>query len=322
MTLIISEITSRWSLQASDRLLTVSKPSGVQAFDRLSNKTVVLHARDGVATLSYTGLAYLNGVPTDTWIAQRLNGDEFPFDPDKDEFMSRTGMRRKQWPRLSFALKQLANSFSELASKPSVGLKSTPVLVAVSGWLWYRRKRPRPFIAFIGPTTDNKYIVGWSPRRYGYYFLEMPLPNGYLTTDERHRLDSILATADLSQATEELARTIHMVAGRTETVGADCMVVSIPHPFSEFRTITSRFIRNVHAVPSQPVTTPSFVAYSPWFIGPNQCIAPVQMIGCSISMQVGIYNISLEGFTPPEEPENLPFTVIEPQVRKSFSGRH
>lgn len=320
MTLIFSEVTSRWALQVSDRLLSVSRTSGVQTFDCLSNKTVVLHARDGVASLSYTGLAYLRGIPTDTWIAQRLNGDEFPFEPDRDKFMSRTAMRRKQWPRLSLALNRLADSFTELASTPSVGLRKTPVLVAVSGWFWYRRKRPRPFIAIIAPANTGKYGVGWSPRRYGYYFLEMPLPTGYVTAHERQELDTRLGSLDLPQAAEVLAETIQTVAGRTETVGADCMAVSIPHPYSETRLITSRFIRNVHAVPSQPVTTPSFVAYSPWFIGPNQCIAPVQMIGCSLSMQLGIYTISLEGFTPPVDPETLPFSTIGPQVRKRFSG--
>ena len=321
MTLILSEITSRWALQVSDRLLTISRKSGVQAFDRLSNKTIILHARDGVAALSYTGRAYLHGVPTDTWIAQQLNGNEFPFDPKTDKFFSRTAIRRTRWPRLSFALHRLAESFNEVAKTHGIGLNQLPVSIAVAGWLWYRRKRPRPFIALINPDNDGRYRVSWSLRRYGYYFLWMPLPAGYLTVEDHQHLDSRLGSLDLPQASEVLSGTIQKIAARTETVGADCMAVSISHPWSNERTIASRFMRNVDAVPRQPVTTPSFVAYSPWVIGPTQCIAPAQLIGCSLSMQVGIYTISFEGFTPSADPNMLPFITFGPQDRKEFSGQ-
>ena len=55
----------------SVRSLTAAPPV---AHDVLANKTVVLFARRGIVAISYTGLAYLSGVPTDQWLAQTISG--------------------------------------------------------------------------------------------------------------------------------------------------------------------------------------------------------------------------------------------------------
>lgn len=316
MTLILSEITTAWALQVSDRLLTVSDRGAVSAFDRLSNKSVIFHACNGIASLSYTGLAYIQGMPTDAWIAQRLNGAEFPIDPSTDQFMFRAAIRRTTWPQLGLALGQLAEAFSSIAAQ------ITPIQIAVSGWLWYRRKRkrPRPFIARIGQDKSGRYRLSFSPRCHGYYFQQMPLPTGYLTSDERGRLDGRLSSLQLAEAEQELTRTIRMVAARTETVGADCMSISIQHPWCAHPDITARFIPNNAEVPSQPITTPSFAAYSPWVIGPHQCIAPTCMMGGSMSFQVGIYSACFERPPLQDGTGSIPFFTAGRQERKQFNG--
>jgi len=317
MTLILSEITTAWALQVSDRLLTISDRGVVSAFDRLSNKSVIFHARDGVAALSYTGLAYIRDISTDAWIAQQLNGTEFSIDPSTDQFMSRTAIRRTTWPQLGLSLGQLAEAFNSIAAQ------ITPIQIAVSGWLWYRRKRPRPFIALIRQDKSGRYRLFFSPRRHGYYFQQMPLPAGYLKSDERARLDVRLSSLQLAEAEQELTRTIRMVAARTETVGADCMAISIQHPWCMHRVITARFIPNNAEVPSQPITTPSFAAYSPWVIGPNQCIAPTCMMGGSISLQVGIYSTSFERSPLQDGTGTIPFFTAGRQERKGeFRGHN
>src|SRR5207253_2787336 len=58
------------SLHVSDRL--VSK--GGTPHDLLANKTVLLRAADGLLALGYTGPAYIEGKPTDTWIAETVSG--------------------------------------------------------------------------------------------------------------------------------------------------------------------------------------------------------------------------------------------------------
>ena len=70
---------SRWrAFHVSDRLLTQSvgttENPRYQEFDPLSNKTVVLRTPDAFVVFGYSGRAYLDGMPTDSWIAQSLMG--------------------------------------------------------------------------------------------------------------------------------------------------------------------------------------------------------------------------------------------------------
>ncbi len=68
MTLILTLATPRYILQVSDRLVT----RGDSRFDPASNKIVIYHAKNALVAIGYSGLAYLEGVPTDQWIAQKL----------------------------------------------------------------------------------------------------------------------------------------------------------------------------------------------------------------------------------------------------------
>src|SRR6476469_5543563 len=76
MTLVLSYITRGYAFQVSDRLLTRRIGTSQKQFDVLSNKNVVYLARDALVSLGYTGWAYLDGIPTDQWIAQKLAGDD------------------------------------------------------------------------------------------------------------------------------------------------------------------------------------------------------------------------------------------------------
>jgi hypothetical protein len=68
VTLIYSAAPPIYALQVSDRLLS---SNGVSV-DHEANKTVLLCGSDGIVSLSYTGPAYLRGMPTDNRIAEAL----------------------------------------------------------------------------------------------------------------------------------------------------------------------------------------------------------------------------------------------------------
>jgi hypothetical protein len=70
MTLVLSLATPAYLLHVSDRLVS---RTGVP-HDRLAHKTVVLRGTDGLLVFGCTGLAFVDGVPTDTWIADVLSG--------------------------------------------------------------------------------------------------------------------------------------------------------------------------------------------------------------------------------------------------------
>src|SRR5437867_2015050 len=61
MTPIVSLASRRYVLQVGDRLVT----RAAHPFDPFSNKAVIYFARDAVVSISYTGLAYLESLPTD-----------------------------------------------------------------------------------------------------------------------------------------------------------------------------------------------------------------------------------------------------------------
>jgi hypothetical protein len=70
VTLVISVATPGYGLHVSDRL--VSKAGA--PYDAYANKTIVFRATDGVVVFGYTGSAFLDGIPTDTWIADVVSG--------------------------------------------------------------------------------------------------------------------------------------------------------------------------------------------------------------------------------------------------------
>lgn len=319
MTLIHTEITSRWALQVSDRLLTVTSAGQTETFDPRSNKTVVFHATDGAVTLSYTGLAFLDGAPTDAWIVSKLNGAQHSFDPRNVEFSIRFGIKRATWPKLGLALRRLADELTELASR-NPHLRSMPVTVAAGGWLWYRRKFPRPFIAVIGEVARGRYAVSWAPRQYGQCYQHLITPTGYVSAFERSEIDRQLAgIAYPRDAALVLASSIRRVGARTATVGADCMVVFIDHPWVAERKIRAEFSLNDGEAPSQSRTTPRFVAYSPWVIGPHECFPPALMIGgASMTARVGIYNFERRGPDMQQAPPSGIAFLLDVQTRKLF----
>lgn len=317
MTLIHSEITSDWALQVSDRLLTISSRDEVIDFDEHTNKTIVFHATDGIATLSYTGLGFVERAPTDAWIANQLNGDEYPFDPRNVDFAIRFGIRRTRWPQLGFALRLLAKKLSDAAALDH-RLRKTPITIAVAGWQWYRKKVPRAFLAVISfDPKRGKYVAEWAPRQYGHFFLHLTAPKGYINRHESQEIDKRLSQLGLDGSTAVLVSSIRQVAERERTVGADCMAVSISHPWSPGRQIRAEMMINAGEVISRRQTTPMFASYSPWVIGPQECLPPTVMIGGgSISVQVGHFEYVRAGPAAPEPPPEGITLLLDAHRRK------
>lgn len=71
MTLILGAVWRGRAIHASDRMLSVRN---VGEFDAHSNKTVVVCGSDCRIVLGYSGLAFLNGKPTDEFIAEAITG--------------------------------------------------------------------------------------------------------------------------------------------------------------------------------------------------------------------------------------------------------
>lgn len=71
MTIILSLIHAQYALQISDRQLSEEKqPGQYEAWDRASNKSVILLGHDGLISMGYSGPAFISGATTDGWIAE------------------------------------------------------------------------------------------------------------------------------------------------------------------------------------------------------------------------------------------------------------
>lgn len=76
MTLIVAAVADNFAVHASDRLTTTdpTKVNPTGEFDAHSNKTVVAMGTDCWVVIGYTGLAFLDGKPTDQVIAEAISG--------------------------------------------------------------------------------------------------------------------------------------------------------------------------------------------------------------------------------------------------------
>lgn len=74
MTLVLTLVTTRYVVQVADRLVTTDG----KRFDPTSNKSLIYLGRNAIVAIAYSGLAYLEGIPTDEWIAQTLWGRKLP----------------------------------------------------------------------------------------------------------------------------------------------------------------------------------------------------------------------------------------------------
>jgi hypothetical protein len=82
VTLVLTAACPGFVVQVADRRLTLSNRPSAAPYDEFANKTVVYRPTDGVVTMGYSGLAYIDGLPTDEWLVQVLTGSEIHRDAD------------------------------------------------------------------------------------------------------------------------------------------------------------------------------------------------------------------------------------------------
>jgi hypothetical protein len=97
MTLILTFASPFYVLQVSDRLVTVSG----KEFDAVANKNVIYLARDADATIGYTGRAFVDRVPTDQWIAEKLGGSRAEGERPRKPAIRFTVGPIPKWPKLA-----------------------------------------------------------------------------------------------------------------------------------------------------------------------------------------------------------------------------
>lgn len=306
MTLVLSLLSRHYVLQVTDRLLTRS----ARDFDPHSNKNVIYYARDAIVAIGYSGLAYLERIPTDKWIAQKLRGREL-----MDRFAVTMGASSR-WLDIGQSVELIRRECEAVFSglKPSELMTQQFLLV---GWQW-RRGTTRPIVWGIGNQDDPSlrtfradsvlpryWHYDWPPRSY---LCSIPHPRP-LSSQELGRLTKCLGgtVGSPETSTGTLVNAVRLAARKSPVVGPDCMCILIPPP-------SSGMVR-VHYVPTtlakarapsceasqREVVLPA--AFSPWIVGPQVVMAPCVLIG-EHRHRLGPFTVYLEG------PEAPPGTAV------------
>src|ERR1043166_9325928 len=306
MTLHLTEVSSLYTLQVSDRLI-----SG-RLTDPLANKNVIYWARDAIVTVGYSGLAYdldptNPSVPTDEWIASKLLGGLIPRGRDNirpTTFGAVTDFRSRDIANALQTLKgELECAFDRLTAK----LVEPPFELTVAGWFFPYGRPIRPFVAELVKDRRERTVSLLFPmrnRRFQNVFGLWATPAGYLTRDEQTHLRSVLRQCPLSPpdraelVQNEFVDIIRSVASREpEKVGAHCMTILLPPPQSN-APIRVRFRPQVEHQAMFRFTTSEFqipVAYTPWVLGKGNFLAPSVLAGEGTSSFVmGPFTVNFE----------------------------
>lgn len=288
MTLVLTVASRKFVLQVSDRMLSREYRPLYPA----SNKTVVVLARDGMYSVSYTGLAQLGGTATDDWMARRITGVA-DWGPPPTPWLIQ--QRLPQWLDVGRAAAELANGLTQaFEHSVSRGLRTFPHAVALAGWQWkVSGSHARPVYWSIERDSASAFrATSHFPRHHtgsGFYFSAIPR-NSTLQIGEITGLVEQLragAAMDADAARTLFVDAIRLAASRRpRVVGPHCMCVllypprgditfipspelveprPLPPPFNEPRLQTTMFVG-----PASPTdrreAAPADAAYTPWLV--------------------------------------------------------
>jgi hypothetical protein len=315
VTLLAATVTKGGVFQVSDRL--VSK--GGQPFDPTANKNLISIGPTLVASLSYTGIAYVNDLPTDEWIAEtllrrplpRADYGSAPIVPPRQSFpvphnsmpswIEQGGMishygRQRTFLNLGAAMFHLMGEIDSVFDSGRVpSLAAVHGLeIQVAGWEGGRRKLSRPVLFRIVKRIGSACRrLARAPRAVSdsLYFDMAPDVN-VRPGDKRHFLDRLRQGEAPDTALVEVVRSI--AARHATIIGSELMTVFLPPPQS--REIAVRFT----PATVQTITMygrPTEFSYTPFVLTPGGFAFPALIVGTSF-MRFGPWRLRLQAPAP------------------------
>jgi hypothetical protein len=252
--------------------------------------------------MSYTGPAYILGLPSDQFIGERLSGFSFTGtgrDPGRVAGMISGigGPWRHIGPAMRFLEEALRAAFADRKMWP---VQPMMFELLVSGWQWGRRKRPRPIVLTITKAAGSRKVsLLRRARHFGRDFLFLATPTGHLRESEINTVRASLRRAwHPDDAEAALVQTIRSVSSHSPYVGPSCVSVLIPPPF--VAPVRIRFHAPetprlaVTSTQSDEVIETLPAAFSPWIIGRGGTMSPSILSG-TMPMHSAGFPLVLEG---------------------------
>jgi hypothetical protein len=286
MTLVITRASNRGVLQVADRLVTTQ--SGAR-FDELANKNLVYLAKDAIASIAYTGLAYLEELPTDVWLARELTGLEIHRLMRGINF----GSTPEQLHAYA-ALQKIARGLNRvLSSGPRMAFD-----LIMAGFKWSRSKPPKAFVWQASYDRETGLRLGTMPRNWQYptKTLVRVIPGSNFPRADMNSLSEELRGASDPRSTETvMVNAVRRIANNNRYVGSDCMSIRISPPSLHY--IGIRFLPAVDRtamVGAHGERATVKIAYSPWVISSKVVMPPMIMVGATRSAIGGDWFVDLD----------------------------
>jgi hypothetical protein len=273
-------------VHVSDRLVTL-RAAGTPPFDHLANKTVVLRADDALVSIGYTGHAYLEGVPSDEWIATMLWGRGIGH--------GRGFGGPLRLGDLGLLVNRLRGRLREV-----IGAGGNPAITIVgAGMQWNRRTgrtRPTCFLIICERGVVN---IRRLPRYWGWETAEgrpiiVPLPEAGELPWGNRLVASLRTVTQWEHVAAILADSLREFETRHPTVGRHCMAVYVPR--SRAVPMVTRFMPDTGAAGTSaaaPTLGALPAAYTPFIVAPGFVSGPTISVGTSL-LDAGDFKIQIE----------------------------
>lgn len=277
MTLVLTAISRHAVVQASDRLVSrAGRPA-----DPLANKTVVYGARDALVAISYSGLAALEGLRTDDWIARQLRCVDEWVAGDRAAGPG-LSFRRGRWLDIGQAVERLRSELERVFADAERPHRRYAHVLALAGWQWSLESgRARPIAWAIDKPAGTGDVSARSliPRHWyesRFLLLAIPLWPDEFSQDAREALFDALRPnlGDPIACERVLVDGIRAVSEQLPgQVGSHALAVSLPAPTGVAEGhVCFRPWAPGPGAPTRPV------AYMPWFVLGDRLVAPASVI--------------------------------------------
>ena len=319
MTLILSYAARGYVCQVSDRLVSKRYPSGATPpHDPWFNKQVLYMARDGLFTVGFSGLGYIEGIPTDQWIASILANEPLNTGGHRGGGIGtelRSGQRTfpPHWLDIGRAVERLkdacAITFAGFQKRKQTAELEAGLTIVIAGHKyklrWHKSHADTHHIrpAIYKLAYSEKPISGVSLESFDRYWGWERGASCLVSTPELPPSVRAKILTSVKQAgstiTEEhieeiLVKGVQEVAqDPNQVVSADCLAVSLmPSRDPEVRIRYSPLPSPYHA---EALGTEAPAIFSGWIVMPGFLQEPQLSLGMPKTAKVHGLSIRFEG---------------------------
>jgi hypothetical protein len=301
VTLILAMADPSYVLQVGDRLTSrewryASGAVRYQPWEVLANKALVYVASDALVAISYTGIAYMDGKNTDTWLAEQLDSG---ISRGPHAALRVGGSERRV--DVGGAVMKLAERIERLFASLPANDRFGGLTLQIVGWKWRRHnlyEMPIIWHLINSGEDDASTQIERSQRYWGW-------------ESGQARLDAIgnRQNNPLSDLTSRISGTSELYADFVEqqmvdtirtassvssgTIGQSCISILL--------SLSSSNVR-VRYFPESAATT-DYEVFTPWLVAPGTgASAPSKLVAGLPTIHLGGMEVEFERLDPPLGP--------------------